>query len=48
MNLEGCSCGIFGIIIIMGFILIKIKTSNVMSNIKNWFSRKINNNYSRF
>ena len=48
MNLEGCSCGIFGVIVILGFIVFKIKTSNIVSNIKNWFSRKMNNNYIRF
>lgn len=48
MNLEGCSCGIFGVLIILGFIVFKIKTSNIVSNIKNWFSRKMNTNYSRF
>lgn len=40
MNLRTCSCGVFGVLIILGFIVIKIKTSNILSNIKKWVSRK--------
>jgi len=40
VNLRTHSCEANGVKIILGFIVIKIKTSNILSNIKKWVSRK--------